>query len=124
MERRYILLAIAIVVIILFLIGGSYSDNCASIGGCRSCWSSNAVVVESDLCTETGRCLAEPSAQQTNAISDVILCACEDAKIVSYADASLNRQIQDFVAFYTPYNITAGEICEQPGLFLAKTAYE
>ncbi len=124
MEMRYIILVLAIVVFLLFMIGGTFSDTCASIGQCKACWSNSAYMVDSDLCTKTGRCLADPVAQQNNAIVDVILCACADAKAIGYTDATLNRRISEFVALYTSYNISAAEICDQPAMFLAKTAYE
>jgi hypothetical protein len=124
MEIKYIALALVIVVFLLFLVGGTFTDTCASIGDCRACWSNGAYMVDSDLCTETGRCLADPVAQQNNAIVDVILCACSDAKAIGYTDAALNKRISEFAARYTPYNISAQEICDQPSMFLAKTAYE
>ena len=123
MQTKFIIAAVVIIFLILFGLGAALSEKCVEISGCRSCWKTTPVVVQSELCSNK-TCLAQPADQQNNAIVDSVLCACGKAKSSSYADESANRKIQDVVSEFSHYNITANELCEQPGLFLAKRSYD
>ena len=123
METKYILAIVAILFFILFGLGAVLSEKCVNIGGCRSCWKTTQIVVTSDLCPGNATCLAQPADQQNNAIADAVLCACGKAKAANYGDANLNNDIQNVISEFSRYNITASELCEQPGLFLTKRSY-
>lgn len=123
MQIKFILIAIVILFLILFGLGAALSEKCVDINGCKSCWKTTPVVVQSDLCSNK-TCIAQPADQQNNAIVDSVLCACDKAKSSNYADSSSNRKIQDTVSEFARYNITANELCDQPGLFLTKRSYD
>ena len=123
MKVRFIIIIFAIVLLILFGLGASLTENCVGIGGCKSCWKTTQVVVTSDLCGANRTCLAQPADQQNNAIVDAVLCACDKAKTLGYSDTVLNTKIQDTVSEFSRYNISINDICDQPGMFLTKRLY-
>ncbi len=123
MEKKFILAALVILFFILLGIGSVVSERCVDVGGCRECWKTTSVVVQSDLCIENSTSLASPQDQQNNAIVDAILCGCGKAKSANYEDTNVNAKIEDVIKEFAGYGISVNEICEQPGLFLAKRNY-
>jgi len=123
MEKKFLIAALVLTLFILLGLGSVLSEQCIDVAGCKSCWKTTPAVVQSDLCGENSTCLAQPEDQQNNAIVDVILCACSRAKSSQYADSDMNKKIEELTSQYTRYELTAGEICEQPGLFLTKRSY-
>ncbi|MEM7813786.1 MAG: hypothetical protein QW548_02715 [Candidatus Aenigmatarchaeota archaeon] len=112
---------IALVVVALYVAGGVIGKQSVSIGNCRAEWDTVARMVQSELCPNASvPCMAEPYVMQHNAIVDVLLCACANAA-PSYADAVLNKQIEDVYKASTDITLTAREICE--GGQLAKWRY-
>lgn len=123
MEKRYILLFVAIVLGVLIFFGSSGLDRTVSIGNCTAKFATDPVTVTSDLCPGKNRtCIAQPADQQNNAVVDVLLCACDRAKSDSYSDDSLNSGIATLVSSYFGYNATAQDICDQQAI-LAKRSY-
>ncbi len=123
MEIPYVVATLVILVAILFLVGGTLTENCVDIDGCKQCWKTTPVVVESPLCPNSSACVASPLAQQNNAIVDSVMCGCQKAQTVSYQNFATNKKIEDTVKEFTGYEITSQEICEQPGRFLVKVSY-
>lgn len=123
MEKKYILATIVILFFLLLGLGSVLSEQCVDINGCRQCWKTTVAVVQSDLCIENSTCLAQPEDQQNNAIVDAVLCGCDRARSTNYADTNLNRKIEDVIFQFKQFNLTVNEICEQPGIFLAKRTY-
>ena len=123
MQTKFILVAIVLLVFILFGLGAVLTENCVNVSGCKSCWKTVPIVVQSELCSNR-TCVAQPADQQNNAIVDSVLCACGKAKASSYADQSMNSDIEGIISQFARYNLTANQICEQTGLFLAKRSYD
>ena len=123
MEKKYIAATLIIAFFILLGAGSVLSERCVDIAGCKQCWKTTVTVVTSDLCGENKTCLAQPEDIQNNAIADAVVCACDRAKKTNYADASTNGKIEDVVGQYIGYNLSASQICEQPGLLFAKRSY-
>ena len=125
MKFRYIALTIGIILIAMLVYGLSFLERCAEIDGCRACWKMTPITVTSELCPDTNQpCIAEPYLQQHNALADMLMCACEKAEADGYANTELNHQIETTIRTMTNYTITAQDLCEQPGLLLAKRRYE
>ena len=150
MKIRYTFMIAAAVVGVLAVLGLFNAQNCSQIGACRNCWSDSAVQVTSELCSEPGKpCTAQPYLQQHNAVVDTLLCACANAKIASYRDAALNKQIEDahfamrggcspeilavsaatreangvFCTDPEPDRVNAQELCDSPAQYVAKRPY-
>ena len=123
MEKKFILATLAILFFILLGIGSVLSEQCVDISGCRQCWKTTPVVIQSDLCVENSTCIAQPQDQQNNAIVDAVLCGCNIAKASSYQGTDVNHKIEDVIVQYTGFNLTAAQICEHPGTFLIKRNY-
>jgi hypothetical protein len=124
MEIPYVVATLALLTIILFFVGGALTERCVDISGCKQCWKTTPVVVESPLCPNSSACVASPRAQQNNAIVDAIVCGCAKTKAADYQDQFINSRIEDTLKEYTGYEIAASQICEQPGLLLVKSSYD
>ncbi|MBI4170453.1 MAG: hypothetical protein HY514_02075 [Candidatus Aenigmarchaeota archaeon] len=114
MQKRYILLLVVIVVAIFVYTGNRGVEQAISIDACSARFSTQPVVVTSDLCVSGKTCTAQPYDQQNNAVVDVLLCACEKAKAGNYADTQLNERIQSLVSGFYGYAVTAQSLCDQP----------
>lgn len=126
---KMMLVAIFVVgFVLLYAIGSTvdfnFSETCAQLGACTGCWKNEPVnVSESELCSAPS-CVAEPALQRRNAIVDVLVCACENAKKKEYTDTTLNSQIESAVRQATNgTTVTASQLCENPGILLTKVAY-
>ena len=114
--------------VLLYAIGSTvnfnFSETCAQVGPCTGCWKDGPVnVSESELCSAPS-CIAEPALQRRNAIVDVLVCACQNAKTKSYTDATLNSQIESAVRQATNgTTVITSQLCENPGILLTKVAY-
>lgn len=112
--------------VVLFLMGNLIGtvDNCSSIGECKACWRTAPTNLMSELCplpNET--CTAQPYQMQNNAIVDVVLCACEKASAKGYSDSDMNTRIAEVYRLAFGYEMTAQQICSDPGTVLMKMDY-
>ena len=123
MEKKFIAATIVIAFFILLGVGAVISEHCIEIAGCKQCWKTTVSVVTSDLCGENKTCLAQPEDLQNNAIADAVVCACDKTKTNGYADTDTNSKIEDVVKQFMGYDVSATQLCEQPGLFFAKRSY-
>lgn len=114
---------LAIVFALLYIGGIFLSDQCVSIDEYRGCWKTFDTTVTSELCPAREPCMATAAAQQHNAITDVLLQACEKAKANSYSDAALNKRIGEVAKTFTGYDIPAQQLCGNPGSILTKQQY-
>ena len=125
MKARYVLMLIIIVLVLLFIIGAFVSDQCIMIGEDKACWKTTTILIESPFCpNQSEPCLAKPEIQQHNAISDLLLRACDKANAAEYTDTTLNERIEEVVSLYMGLDITANQLCEQPGVLLTHRFYE
>ncbi len=123
MQRKYILLTIAIIIVILFVIGNFFSEQQIDIAGCTAKWSLASVnVPHSELCPAES-CTASPDAQQNNAIVDALMCACDKVRAQNYMNTTASNRIKEVVNNFFNYNAEASEICEQPGMFITRRSY-
>jgi len=91
----------------------------------KACWKTTAILIESPLCpNQSEPCLAKPELQQHNAISDLLVTACDRAKAGGYADITLNERIEEVVNLYMGIDVTANQLCDQPGILLTHRLYE
>ena len=123
MQKKFILATLVILFFILLGAGSVLTEQCIDVGGCKQCWKTTPAVVQSELCGENSTCLAQPQDQQNNAIADALLCGCGKARTANYQDADLNKKIEETVSEFKGFDAGASEICEQPGIFLAKRSY-
>ena len=111
-------------IVFLFAAGAVMREQCIAIEKHRACWNVIPIEVKSELCPNaTVPCIADPALQQHNAIVDAIMLACDDAKKAQYSDESLNSRIKEVTSLLTGYSSGAMELCEQPGIVLAKRRY-
>lgn len=122
MRTMYLLAAIFIILGVSFLYGTTIAEQCVAIDEFKACWSTIDKPITSDLCP-TSPCIAKPADQQHNAIVDLLLNACQKARNNNYANAELNKRIEEVANTFTGYNIDAKTLCEQPGLILVKRRY-
>ena len=115
-----------VTLVVLFIMGSLIgTDSCSSIGECRACWKTAPTQVMSELCplpNET--CTAQPYQMQNNAIVDMVLCACEKAAANDYSDKEMNARIAEVVKLAFGYEMTAQQVCSDPGMILMKLKYE
>ncbi|HLC77367.1 MAG TPA: hypothetical protein VJH04_04145 [archaeon] len=123
MEKKFIAATLVLIFFVLLGVGSVLSERCIDIAGCKQCWKTTVTVIESELCGENSTCLAQPEDVQNNAIADAVVCACDKAKSSSYEDTGLNANIEDVVKEFAGYDISASQVCEQPGQFFVKRAY-
>ena len=124
-QFKYVALFVVIAAVILFAVGGFFSEQCTSIGEFKACWKTYTVLVKSSFCPDgTGPCLAKPQLQQNNAMVDMILSACTKAQSLSYTDKALNDRISEVVKEFTGYTATADTICDEPGRILINKFYD
>jgi len=125
MKARFVVLLVIIVIVILFILGSSMSEQCISIGEDKACWKTTVLMINSTLCPNTTQpCLAKPELQQYNAIADLLLKACNRAKAESYSNTERAGRIEEVVSIFMGMNITASQLCEQPGMLLTYRMYE
>jgi len=124
MEKRFTIMVILIVFALVFLIGNALSEQCVQIDEYRECWKTVDVTITSEYCPTANPCLATAQAQQHNAITSVLLNACEKAKNLTYTNTALNRRVEEVAKTYTGYDITAQQLCSQPGTILTYQSYE
>ena len=91
MKPLYLGLFIILAIALLYISGGILGEQCISVGAHRACWKTVPVQIKSELCPSNSTCTAEPYIQQHNAIVDVLLLSCDDAKKGNYADVNLNE---------------------------------
>jgi hypothetical protein len=125
MKPRYILAVIIITVFLLFAAGSFLSEQCITISEDKACWKTTTVLINSTLCPNvTQPCLAKPEMQQYNAIADLLLTACDKAKSEAYSNTERTARIEEVVNLFMGLQITAQQLCEQPGMVLTKRMYE
>jgi len=125
-KARIIIIAIIAVVAVLYIAGavlGSMLGACASVGEFKECWKLTPEYVDSDLCEGSRPCLAQPEDQQHNALVTLLLAACAETQQASYNDAALVERIEEVVREFTGYDVTAEQLCEQPGALLVYRSY-
>ncbi|GEM_PF-2408654 len=105
------------IIIILYVIGGFVSAQGIEIAGCRAQWSTSPRQVTSELCPNaTEPCIAQPFAQQHNAIVQALTCACGRASDGgTYSDSALNSQIESTFSEASGAQLNVREICENGG---------
>jgi hypothetical protein len=121
MQKRYLLLLAVIVIVILAVYGSRNLDSTISIGDCSAKFSRDPVTVTSDLCGQNRTCVAQPADQQNNAVVDVLLCACDQAKAGNYQDSQLNSKIESLIKEYFGYNITSSSLCDQSAILTRRS---
>ena len=124
--QKIILLSVAVLAIIYVFGLIVPRDNCSTIGECMQCWETEPLTVQSELCPSAAPCVASPAQQQHNAIVDVLLCACDNAKKNNYANQNLNKEIETVLVVSNITGdsiITARQFCDSPGLLLTKRQY-
>jgi len=115
----------AVVIIFLFLIGGTIeTKQCFTISSHTACWDEFAVDVPNGEFCSRNRCSASPDLQEYNAYIDVINDACLDAKNAGYGDVNLNNRIEDAVNRIINQTLSIPTLCENPGIVLAKKSYD
>lgn len=120
MQKRYILLLLVIILAVFIYTGNRNVEQSISIGSCSASFQTEPVFVTSPLCANGTSCTASPGDQQNNAVVDVLLCACESAKAGNYADAELNKKIENLTAAFYSYAVAARDLCEQPVLLVRR----
>lgn len=123
MEKRFFVMLVVIVFALVFLVGNALSEQCVAIDEFRECWKTVDVTTSSEYCPTSDPCLATAQAQQHNAITSALLNACEKAKSNNYNNAALNQRIEEVAKTYTGYDITAQQLCSQPGTILTYQSY-
>ena len=123
MRTPYLLALVFIVLGISFLYGTVIAEQCVTIDQYKGCWKTIDTSVKSELCPTNEPCIAKPPDQQNNAIVDVLVQACQKAKNSNYADASMNKRIEEVAKTFTRYDIGVNTLCDQPGLILVKRRY-
>ncbi|MBI4018317.1 MAG: hypothetical protein HY368_01800 [Candidatus Aenigmarchaeota archaeon] len=123
MEIKFLLILLGMVFAILYIGGAVLGEQCVEIDEYRGCWKTVDTTVTSDLCPTAQPCLATAQAQQHNAISDVLLKACVKASTNGYKDAALNKRIEEVAKSFTGYDITAQQLCGNPGSVLTRQQY-
>ncbi|MBI2578942.1 MAG: hypothetical protein HYW26_04490 [Candidatus Aenigmarchaeota archaeon] len=123
METKFAVMIIILVFGLLYIGGSVLGEQCISIDEFRECWKTVDTTVTSDLCPTPQPCLATAQAQQHNAISNVLVQACEKAKKSSYSDAALNKRIEEVAKAFTGYDIPAQQLCGNPGSVLTRQQY-
>lgn len=125
MRPRYILAVIVIIVFFLFVAGSLLNEQCIFIGEDKACWKTTTIMINSTLCPKPGEsCLAKPELQQYNAIADLLLTACDKTKIEGYSNMEKTVRIEEVVNLFMGLNVTAQQLCDQPGMILTKRMYE
>ena len=96
MKTGFIVIAVIVfVLLILYFSGSTMGNQCTEIGECKSCWNTYSKEIESSLCGNQTTCTPEPYKVQHNAIVDVLVCACDNAKTADFTDAELNARISE-----------------------------
>jgi len=122
-QVKYIALLIIIIFLLLFGLAQFVGSSCSAIGGCKQCWDTVSRDVYSDLCPSSDPCWAEAHEMQHNALVDLLLCACKNAKASDYSDENINKQITDVYKVMSGYDIQIQELCDSPSLYLTKWSY-
>lgn len=123
MEKKFIAATLVLIFFVLLGVGSVLSERCIDIAGCKQCWKTTVTVIESELCGENATCLAQPEDVQNNAIADTVVCACDKAKTTNYDNTDLNGKIESLIKEFAGYDVSASQVCEQPGQFFVKRAY-
>lgn len=122
MRNKYFFLIILVVFFAVYVAGTFTSSQCSTIGSCQSCWKTYSIEVSGSLCRSNTTCIAKPYVQQHNAVVDSLTCACSAAKSSDYANAALNKQIEDAFKAFKGYSSTASDLCESN--LLTKVTYD
>ena len=89
-----LLIAIVAMLLLLYGLGLYFSKQCASISGCKDCWS------EMNL------------TQKNNAYVNLTSCACGRARYNNYGDPEINNGIVNAYRIVTGNSGTVQDICE------------
>ncbi len=119
-----ILAVFAALYVIGATLGSTFLVSCTSIADEKACWKLSPDYVDSEYCASAQPCLAQPEDQQHNALVSLLMAACTKAKNSGYADAELVKRIEEVSREFTGYEITAEELCENPGTVLAYRSYD
>lgn len=124
MKLKYFFAIIVIILFFLVIMGTFFGEECVSIAEFKGCWKIAPIIIKSELCPNASiPCEAKPEQQQYNAIVDLLLKACEKAKKDNYADNALNQRIEEVVKNFMGFDISANQLCDQPGMILTKRMY-
>ena len=122
---RYILLGVVAFFAVMYAVGFFLAPNsCVQIGDCSRCWQPNNVTVTSDYCPNPNiACTAKPGQQQQNAVVDTLFCACTNAKSNNYADATLNKRIEELFKNFFNKQVDAKTLCDDSSTYLVNVEY-
>ncbi len=124
----HIIIAIVAVFAAIYLIGATLGStflvSCTSIKEFKQCWKITPDYVDSEFCTSSRPCLAQPEDMQHNAIVSMLMSACTKAKTDGYADEALVTRIKSVSNVFLGYSLSAAQLCEQPGAVLVYRSYD
>jgi hypothetical protein len=124
MRIKYIVVVVVIIIFFLIALGSVTGEQCISIDNDKACWKIASVFVTSELCPNVSvSCEAKPEQQQYNAIADLLLRSCQKAQTSEYSDTALNERIEEVLQNFLNLDISAQELCNQPGMVLTKRQY-
>jgi len=118
---------IVVLIVVMFSFGlllkqfVNLGEGSYEIGKCKASWSWEPHIVRSEYCPNATfgnpkECLSDPMVEQHNALVDLILCACDDAKQNNYGDLNTNQKIEHVYEQLTGYKKDVKAICEAPDL--------
>lgn len=114
------LLVVLVVMFIILIIFFSNPSTCSSIGNCKECWSNIPKVRE---CEGNETCFTDPEIEKYNALIDLMLCACDQAKENGYDNSEVNNRIESLYSSLMGYNLDVQEICGSDTVPLIKKQY-
>lgn len=119
MQLKYAVLIFALIFAVIYVFGLIGNEQCTSIGKCNACWKEFPVTANSDLCPTSAPCVQEPYKQQRNAMIDIIVCACTEAK----SKPELNKRIEEVFNNYMGFSLASDKICDPYSPYMTKVSY-